>query len=177
MPTGMPASPPETNLPRRILVVEDDAVLRRLNNGVLTGSGYNVDTAPDGAGAWVALQLFDYDLLITDYDIPNVSGLDLLKKLYAAYMTLPVIMVSGTMPTAELNRQPWLQVETKLNKPYSRLELLIAVGNVLGTNEALREQTTPPLVAIASRLLTIDGANESIKNHMGITPHSYHSPV
>ena len=45
------------------------------------------------------LQLNGYDLLITDNKMPKVSGVDLLNKLYAARMALPVITVSGTMPT------------------------------------------------------------------------------
>ena len=47
-----------TNLPRRILLVEQDVVLRRVNAEVLIDSGYEVDAAADGAVAWAALQLF-----------------------------------------------------------------------------------------------------------------------
>jgi DNA-binding response OmpR family regulator len=119
----------------RILVVEDDAVTRRLNAKVLIKSGYEVDVAEDGAVAWDALQLHGYDLLVTDNDMPNVSGIDLLKKLYAAHMGLPVIMVSGIMPTVELGRQPWLQIEAALSKPYMISELVDAVRNVLLAND------------------------------------------
>jgi len=130
--------PCQTNPPQRILVAEDDAVMRRINVKMLTKSGYEVYAAEDGAVAWNALQSNGYDLLVTDNDMPKVSGVDLLKKLYAARMGLPVIMVSGTMPTVELNRQPWLQIKAALPKPYVVSELLATVRNVLFANGGVR---------------------------------------
>jgi DNA-binding response OmpR family regulator len=133
----------KVNPPRRILVVEDDAVTRRINTKVLIKSGYEVDAAEDGAVAWDALQLNGYDLLVTDNEMPNVSGVDLLKKLHAARMALPVIMVSGTMPTAELERQPWLQIKAALHKPCIASELLATVKNVLLANGGTRAKIAP----------------------------------
>jgi two-component system response regulator (stage 0 sporulation protein F) len=135
-----------SNPSRRILVVEDNGAIRRLNTKVLMISGYEVDTAEDGEVAWESLQLNDYDLLITDNKMPKVSGVDLLKKLYAARMTLPVIMVSGTMPTEELKQSPWLQVEARVDKPCSVEELLATVRNVLLANDAARDEITPPSI-------------------------------
>jgi response regulator of citrate/malate metabolism len=58
-----------------------------------------VDTAIDGAVAGEMLQLNKHDLLIIDNDIPVKSGIELIKKLFAARMALPVFLVSGTLPT------------------------------------------------------------------------------
>ncbi|MDD5141664.1 MAG: response regulator [Verrucomicrobiales bacterium] len=132
------------NSPHRILVVEDDAVIRRLNTKVLVDSGYEVDAAENGAVAWDALQLNGYDLVITDNKMPKVSGVDLIKKLYAAHMSLPVIMVSGTMPAEELKQSPWLQIKATLDKPYSIADLLSTVKNVLLASDGARDEITPP---------------------------------
>ena len=56
-----------TNPSPRILVVEDDVVIRQLNAKVLVGSGYQVAAAEDGAAGWDALHANDFDLLITDH--------------------------------------------------------------------------------------------------------------
>jgi DNA-binding response OmpR family regulator len=141
-PAGAPLES-KPNQPQRILVVEDDVVTLRINIKVLTKSGYEVDGAEDGAVAWDALQLNGYDLLVTDNDMPNVSGVDLLKKLYAARMALPVIMLSGTMPTAELERQPWLQIKAALPKPCIVSELLATVRNVLLASGGTRAEIAP----------------------------------
>ena len=133
-----------TNPSTRILVVEDDRDVRELNTNVLSRSGYEVDAAEDGAAAWEALSADSYDLLITDHHMPGLTGFELLKKLRAARMTLPVILVSGTMPTEELNRHPWLQIEATLLKPYVMAELLEAVKAVLCTTDVDRNRFAPP---------------------------------
>ena len=60
---------------RRILVVDDDDDIRRFNAEALTGSGYHVEAAVDGAAGWEALNADRYDLLITDNSMPNISGI------------------------------------------------------------------------------------------------------
>ncbi len=130
----------QTSPPYRILVVDDDESLRQLNTEVLIQSGYEVDAAEDGAAAWETLQLNSYDLLITDQRMPRVSGMELLKKLRAARMTVPVIMATGTVPQTDFTRQPWLRPAAVLLKPYTIPELLGIVRVVLYATECSREQ-------------------------------------
>jgi DNA-binding response OmpR family regulator len=130
----------------RILVVEDDVIIRHINTNVLIKSGYEVDAAEDEAAAWEALQLKGYDLLVTDNDMPNVSGVELLKKLHAASNAMPVIMVSGKMPTEELNRQPWLKIKAALHKPYMASELAEKVRNVLFPNDGTLVEIAPQAI-------------------------------
>lgn len=127
----------------RILVVDDDEDTRRLNTEVLANSGYKVDVAANGSIAWNTLQLNEYDLLLTDHKMPRVTGVELLKKLRAARMALSVIMVSGTMPTQELNRHPWLQIDATLHKPYTPDELLATVRQVLYATDDIAGPPAP----------------------------------
>lgn len=117
--------------PDHILVVEDDADIRQLNVEALERAGYQVDAAEDGAVAWQVLNSQTYDLMITDQNMPRVSGVELLKKLHAVRMTLPVIMATGTIPTAEFTRYPWLQPAATLLKPYTLEALLQKVQQIL----------------------------------------------
>jgi len=131
---GKPAVTPlqsQTVPVQRILVVEDDTSLRQLSAGVLVRSGYEVDAAEDGAAAWEALRVDSYDLMITDNNMPNLTGIELLKKLYAARMALPFIMASGKMPEEEFTQCPWLQPTATLLKPYTIEELLGTVKAAL----------------------------------------------
>lgn len=132
------------NPSHRILVVDDEPAIRRLNAAVLIDSGYHVDAAEDGAVAWDALQRNSYDLLVTDNNMPKVSGVELIKKLHAVRMALPVILVSGTMPTDELKRHPRLQIEATLLKPFTVEELLRTVAKILRAPVSAREQIAPP---------------------------------
>ena len=121
---------------QRILVVEDEHDLRQSTAEALTDAGYQVDVAEDGATAWSALQLFKYDLLITDQFMPKLSGVELLRKIHAADMTLPIIMATGFLPTWEFILHPCLQPVKMLLKPYSSQKLLGMVKNILHTTNS-----------------------------------------
>jgi DNA-binding response OmpR family regulator len=128
-------SPGQPRSPLRILVVDDDADILQLNAEVLKRCGYEVDIAEDGEAAWNALHPagevpIRYHLLITDHDMPNITGVDLLKKLRAARMELPVILATGTLPQHELERNPGLQPAAILLKPYTIEQLVSTVREV-----------------------------------------------
>jgi DNA-binding response OmpR family regulator len=117
--------------PHRILVVDDDLLIRQLSAKALSHSGYRVDAAEDGAAAWEALSGADYDLVITDNDMPKVSGIELLEKLHTARIAVPVILASGQFPTEALHRRPWLRLAASLEKPFEVNKLVETVRAVL----------------------------------------------
>ena len=123
---------PGSSQPQRILVAEDDSDIRELYFEVLIGSGYYVDTAEDGAAGWQMLHTSGetqpgYDLLITDNEMPKLTGVELIEKVRFAHMTLPVILASGSAPT---NTTP-LQLAAILPKPFSLDQLMKTVEAVL----------------------------------------------
>jgi two-component system alkaline phosphatase synthesis response regulator PhoP len=124
---------PKTSRFHRILVVDDEASIRNLHSEALLDAGYHVDSAEDGAIAWDTLQTNNYDLLITDNQMPKVSGLELINMVYAAGMNLRVIMASGTLLLKAFARQPRLQLDAVLLKPHTIAELLRTVKAVLGS--------------------------------------------
>jgi two-component system sensor histidine kinase/response regulator len=118
-----------------ILVVDDDNDIRQLNVDVLTGSGYDVEGVKDGAAGWEALQIRDYDLIVTDNQMPKMTGLEMIAKLRAARKTIPVIMATGILPTQEFIRSPWLKPDAMLQRPFSRDGLLATVEKVLNSDD------------------------------------------
>ncbi len=138
----------------RILVVEEEHDLRQLTAEVLTDAGYQVDVAEDGAAAWAALQHFKYDLLITDQFIPKLSGVELLKKVHAAHMSLPVIMATACLPTWEFALHTWLQSTKMLLKPYSFEQLLVRVKNALAQDPSPNPRNAPPSDFFAAKTNT-----------------------
>ena len=134
----------EQCLRQRILVVDDDLLIRRINTEMLVLSGYDVDAAENGAAAWDALQLNRYDLIVTDNDMPKVTGIELIKKVRATRLALPVIMATGKFPLEEFTRHPQLQPAVTLLKPYTFDELVGAVQIVLlATAGAGRKSASP----------------------------------
>lgn len=142
---GKPVRSPlrcRTSSPHRILVVDDESCIRRLNAELLLRSGYHVDTAEDGAEAWRALGAERYNLLITDNNMPMVTGVELLKKVRGAGMELPVIMATGTLPEEEFAQYPWIRPDAMLLKPYTVADMLRAVKEVLSGADNAREEVT-----------------------------------
>jgi DNA-binding response OmpR family regulator len=125
---------------QRLLVVEDDPNIRRLNTEILIYSGYQVDAAENGLAAWYALQLNHYDLMITDNNMPKLTGVQLLQKMHASGVEMPVIMATGALPSLEFSND--LLQTTLILKPYSYDELLKTVKNVLSVNR--HGTATPP---------------------------------
>jgi DNA-binding response OmpR family regulator len=150
------ASQNYANPTHRILLVDDDIYARELNAGILIRFGYNVDTAEDGAAAWKALNDHAYDLLITDNRMPRVTGLELIKKLRSVDMTLPVILASGTVPMEELKRNPWMNLDATLPKPFTLAELLDTVTKVLRATEDARNRVEMDFPVILRAISEID---------------------
>jgi len=132
----------ESSSPYRILVVEDDLLIRQLNEEWLTGEGYRVDVVPDGEAGLEALQLHAYDLVITDNSMPKMTGLELITKLHSTGLSLPVILASGGLAHKELKWSQELQPAAIVAKPYSKLLLLNVVSGVLHTSDRARSDVS-----------------------------------
>ena len=135
----------------RILVVDDDRDIRQLCVDALIGSGYRVDTAEDAVAGWQLLRANSYDLLLTDNNMPMVSGIELIAKLRSTHMDIPVVLASGAIPTAEIDRNPSLQLATTLLKPFTIDELLDTVENVLRMGDCGKRPGMPSPVLTAQR--------------------------
>ncbi|TDF78313.1 hybrid sensor histidine kinase/response regulator [Pseudomonas sp. H9] len=81
---------------KRILVVDDSLTVRELQRKLLSNRGYDVAVAVDGMDGWNALRGEDFDLLITDIDMPRMDGIELVTLLRrdSRLQTLPVMVVS-----------------------------------------------------------------------------------
>jgi DNA-binding response OmpR family regulator len=130
----------------RILLVEDDRAVRGCVGRVLVLAGYHVDLAEDGVEGWEAVQRNHYDLLITDNDMPRLTGLELVRRVRWVGMSLLVIMASGSLPREAMEEDPALQFAGKLQKPFAAGELLTEVSRVLALSTAPVEEDGPLVV-------------------------------
>jgi DNA-binding response OmpR family regulator len=112
---------------QHILVVEDEPDIRRFYSNMLGLEGYLVDTAADGEAGWNAVQIKPYGLVITDRNMPLLSGPDLFRTMRANGLMVPVILVTGTLP---LNDEG-LPFEAVLAKPFLIGELVETVRKIL----------------------------------------------
>jgi CheY-like chemotaxis protein len=82
----------------RVLLVDDDPRLRNLLSAVLTGAGYEVLTAGDGQEAWTQFRqsLHRIAALVSDVEMPKMSGVELAKLAGSACPALPILLMSGS---------------------------------------------------------------------------------
>ena len=125
--TWVTATPPRA----RILLVEDDPVLRTSVKMVLVEAGYDVNTAEDGAQGWSALNEVGYHLLITDHDMPRLTGVELITQARQAGMRLPILMISGSLDSMHELARAGTDLAAFLAKPFAFDMLVETVQQVL----------------------------------------------
>jgi CheY-like chemotaxis protein len=81
--------------PIRLLVVDDEQVLRRMLDRVLTAKGFEVHTAVDGHEAMAMLKAERFDVVLSDVVMPQCDGRCLLEAMREAGITVPVVMLTG----------------------------------------------------------------------------------
>src|ERR1019366_10029535 len=80
---------------KRVLLVDDESLIRKLISGNLVAAGYVVQTAADGLDALAKLRTGLPDLIISDLNMPRMSGLELLGVVRRRFPQIPVIAVSA----------------------------------------------------------------------------------
>jgi DNA-binding response OmpR family regulator len=116
---------------KRILVVEDDAAIRRGLIDALTFAGYETFEASNGTDGMRMAVRTGYDLLILDLVLPGHGGFDILTEVRATRPTMPVIILTARGEEADRIRGLKLGADDYVVKPFSIKELLARVEAVL----------------------------------------------
>jgi two-component system, chemotaxis family, chemotaxis protein CheY len=117
-----------------ILTVDDSASIRLTTRIALTGAGYTVTEAVDGADGLDKMKTGNFDLIVTDLNMPNMDGLTMIRSLrqLPAYMGTPVVFLT-TESDGELKQQAKSAGATGwLTKPFEPDTLVKIVRKVLG---------------------------------------------
>ena len=117
-----------------ILVIEDDAMVRKFIVEALTNSGHHVLEADHGHAAAETVREHVVQLVITDIIMPEKDGLEVILELRQVFPSLKVIAISGGGlgdPTSYLRSASMLGADCVLAKPFSCSELLLAVDQML----------------------------------------------
>ncbi|MDX3927782.1 MAG: response regulator [Shinella sp.] len=118
----------------KILTVDDSASIRLTTRVTLTNAGYQVTEAVDGADGLAKLQSGQFDMIVTDLNMPNMDGLTMIRELrkLPAHTGVPVIFLT-TESDGELKQQAKAAGATGwLTKPFDPESLVKIVRKVLG---------------------------------------------
>jgi two-component system KDP operon response regulator KdpE len=149
-----------------ILVVDDEAPMRRLLASNLSMSGYDVQTAADGNEALQLMDEHQFDLLLLDINLPGPDGFAVVERIRSE-ATLPIMMVSARGRELDKVTALHLGADDYLSKPFSVSELLARVKSIL--RRVPRAAGTPPTyryqaleVDFDARLARVNGVEASL---------------
>jgi len=122
-----------------ILVVDDDAPIRRMLDRTLTAEGYAVETAADGGQALAAVERSTPDLLVLDVAMPGVDGLAVSRRLRAKGLAVPVLLLTAGDSVSDRVAGLDAGADDYLVKPFATEELLARVRALLRRGKAPEE--------------------------------------
>ena len=128
------------NVGKRVLMVEDSKTMRLRMRRLLSLMNLSVDEVTDGQQALDQLEDQAYDLVLLDYEMPNLDGIQTLQAIRRRHskLRLPVIAISGTGQQETVVLFLKAGANDFLNKPFSREEFLVRVNNQLDMLDAAR---------------------------------------
>lgn len=147
----------------RLMIVDDSTSMLKIIRTILKGLGYtDIAEAKDGDEAWEQLQEGGVDLLITDWNMPNMSGLELVEKVRAnpATAELPIIMSTSRNVKDDIIAAMQAGANNYVSKPYTPPQLEAKIEQVF---KKLRAETQKKLVAAAPKLDLGPLINNSVK--------------
>jgi two-component system chemotaxis response regulator CheY len=120
----------------KFLVVDDFSTMRRIIKNLLNDLGYaNVAEADDGATALPMLQAGNFDFLVTDWNMPGMPGLDLLKAVRAdaRLAKMPVLMLTAEAKREQIIEAAQAGVNGYVIKPFTAVTLKEKIDKILET--------------------------------------------
>jgi DNA-binding NtrC family response regulator len=144
-----------------ILVIDDEKSIRKALSEILLSEGYKVDEATDGQEGYNLIKSRTYDCVISDIKMPRLDGLELLAKLQADHIDVPLIMISGHGSTDTAVEAVKNGAFDYISKPPDLNRLLITIRNALDKATLVNETIT--LKRQVSGIQDIIGESAAIK--------------
>jgi two-component system, chemotaxis family, protein-glutamate methylesterase/glutaminase len=137
----------ESNGKKKILVAEDEQASAELLNMILEKAGYSVETVPNGKKAYNAIKEKKYDALLTDWMMPQMDGIELIRKIRENIPTPPIIIVVTALSSQDARKHALRSgADDFLAKPYQPKEILEKVEELF----SIQEQNPPEIVQLPS---------------------------
>jgi CheY-like chemotaxis protein len=127
----------------RILLVDDNANGLAARKSVLEELGYRIVTCTSGADALEQFAAFKFDLVVTDYKMPRMDGLELIGRLRKSTPDLPIVLVSGYVDTLGMNEAS-TGADVVIQKSANEVSHLVR-----SVNRLLRRKSVPKKPAAA----------------------------
>lgn len=153
----------------KILIVEDDPELTCLIRSCLVSDHYQVESVVDGNEAIASLRAYSYDVVLLDWGLPGMSGLDICKKFRDVGGTTPILMITARDQVSEKELGLDTGADDYLAKPFDMKELSARIRALLrrssghfAAQQALQFGTI--ILEPQNFAVTVDGADVSLSS-------------
>jgi two-component system cell cycle response regulator CtrA len=144
----------------RILLVEDDASLAKSIELMLKAEGFIVDTTELGEDGLEIGKIYDYDIIILDLMLPDIDGYEVLRRLRAARVTTPILILSGLTELDHKLKGLGFGADDYLTKPFDRRELVARIQAIIRRSKGHAHsviRTGKLVVNLEARTVEVDG--------------------
>ncbi|GAB3789325.1 response regulator [Virgibacillus kimchii] len=117
---------------KEILIIDDQPGIRMLLTDIFENEGYKITTAADGKEAVNKIYKNEYDLVLVDYNLPIMNGMEILEKLERDNMKTKIIVMSGLSDEVEKELDGFHLVKEVFAKPFDIQQLVETVKNIIG---------------------------------------------
>src|SRR5580658_2220452 len=111
----------------RVLLIEDDIATAKSLELMLKAENFNVYTTDTGEEGVDLGKIYDYDLILLDLSLPDMSGLEVLRALRVAKISTPIMILSGTLEVNTKIRGLSTGADDYMTKPFDKGELIARV--------------------------------------------------
>ena len=115
----------------RVLLVEDDTSVAKSIELMLKSEGYIVDTTDLGEDGLEIGKIYEYDIIILDLMLPDMDGYEVLKRLRAAKVTTPILILSGLSELDNKIKGLGFGADDYLTKPFDKRELVARINAIV----------------------------------------------
>jgi len=152
----------ELNTAIRVLVADDDEVFLEILAETVESAGASVVLAPDGLAALERLAAADFDILITDLNMPRMDGLSLLKHVRASYPHILSILVTGFGSLESAIEALRLGVYDYIQKPFMVEQVAVTIRNAIERVRIFREKLAllEKIEILNKRLCLLEGKRD-----------------
>ena len=123
----------------RVLLIEDDASMAKTVELMLGSHGFNIYTTDLGEEGLDLGKLYDYDIILLDLNLPDMSGFDVLKKLRLAKVQTPVLILSGLKEISDKVKALGFGADDYITKPFEKEELVARIHAVVRRSQGHAE--------------------------------------
>ena len=144
----------------RALMIEDDPVSARLIEAALRSENIVFEPTDHGEDGIELAKLYDFDIIILDLRLPDIDGYEVVRRLRAARVLTPVLILSGRSEATDKVRGLTSGADDYLTKPFNKAELVARIQAIVRRSKGHAEsviQTGKMLINMDARSVEVDG--------------------